>query len=118
MAATKPLNDLFRKLRRHPTQSTSDKGRNNLKPHATIAYLRKDKVEAFLHSLQGQKKKIPLHTEVGDKQSPDEKAAERKEWKIAKGGMEFLLNESCQADRFEFGWRDGRTSLIRIGHTQ
>ncbi len=52
VAATKPMNDLFRRLGRHPTQSTSDKGRNNYKPHLTIAYIRKDKALEPLSSEQ------------------------------------------------------------------
>lgn len=88
--ASKAMNDLFRQLGRHPTQSTSDKGRNNLKPHTTIAYLRKDKVEPFLHVLQSS------HTA---------------------GGKSFMLNHLCTVDRFEFGWRDGTATVIPVPHS-
>jgi hypothetical protein len=132
VAATKPMNDLFRRLGRHPTQSTSDKGRNNYKPHLTIAYIRKDKAEALLHSLRAinNKKKsgdytktsMALMTERAKMNKETEEEEEEKEgwgdevgWKReggGGGGIEFMLNETCVVDSFEFGWRDGTTTLI------
>jgi lysyl-tRNA synthetase class I len=131
VAATKPMNDLFRRLGRHPTQSTSDKGRNNYKPHLTIAYIRKDKAEALLHSLRASNNKkssdkkktsMALMTERAKMNKETEEEEEEKEgwgdevgWKReggGGGGIEFMLNETCVVDSFEFGWRDGTTTLI------
>jgi hypothetical protein len=136
VAATKPMNDLFRRLGRHPTQSTSDKGRNNYKPHLTIAYIRKDKAEALLHSLRAttnnnkkgsnnkktsagrvtaERAKMSKETEEEEEEEEEEGWSDEVGWKReggGGGGIEFMLNETCVVDSFEFGWRDGTTTLV------